>query len=425
MSNAIDLPTLGMATYSLGPGQTFEFNALTATTNYNVTVKKDAAGRASPFAECSLTLRTYLEGQPSDSVVQSAVAILSQPAGQLIYTGHGTGDLMINTLTGGWDVNWGPWPTVATCAVNGGLTTEVNWTVTFSKPTAPNAITKLAIMEYCYTADVAIDGEGYSQRDCKGFLKIPMTRLAPTDRELPDSADLYREQIVPPIPVGFTRMNQHFGTDYSKGTLNFSFSDLQMNPNYPAQGVLTCRASHSWQSEGRGTLLRWTSTLEAEYTVAPFVGANVVFGAFMDLLTQRIKLIESSPRGAGLVIAPGLPGAGTISKGNPATTTLVIPTRFNVSEPNIHGPGQQKVRCSASYYVSNLGLTAIINKGGLWVPVSSTDQAAGPPNTWQAWRTKTAIPLGPRGSASIIFTPGDDSLIDLNQAGLKPTVMGG
>jgi hypothetical protein len=422
MSNLTSLPTLGIASYSIGNGQTgngqtFVFGPDTCTTTYTIEVKKDAAGRTSPVAEYTLSLETHLTGNPSDKVVQNAVAILSQPAGILTYVGHGSGDLAINTAVGGWDTSWGPWPKVATCGLNAGQTTRLTWTVTFTKPTAASAVSTGQIMEYNYQADVSIE-DGFSTRTVKGFAKIPMTRVfGSLSRKLPDSADLYREQIVPPIPVGFTRMDQQFGIDYAKQTLTFSFVDHQMNPNFPAAGVFTCKASHTWNSEGKGELLRWNATLQGEYTVAPFVGADVVFKAFLDLLTKRQKMIAAARAGEGRLVR------GAISAGTPGTSTLVVPLRFSVSEPSIFSPELQKVHCSGSYFVANLGISAIINKGGLWQRV--TDPITGNPTTWAAWMTKAKIPLGPRGTANIVFTPNDDSLLDLNQAGLRPTVIGG
>jgi hypothetical protein len=330
----------------------------------------------------SITMRTIISGNgPTDAVVKDAIAKLTHPAGKLTYTGRGFGDFTVDNGGVLKDVMWGPIPQVVSLRPMGGKRAcELTWSVEFALPTCRAVRIDGKVMEYNYRLTFDVDRLGITKRTYSGYLKIPGYRSGPDDLRIRDSADSWRERIVPaPIP-GFRRIPGTFELDEAKTTLRFTITDEEMGANIPPPGVIQARASHSYASSTKVGMQSFSGTISADYTLSRSTDVIVAQNAFWALCRAR---------------------QAEILRGRDLRT--IIPLTFSSSEPDLYAAALA-VSFSLTYSIS-APLEVILQAGGLGRPI--------PGSNWRRWLMSMGDTLGPRGNAGVIFNPGHDKIIDL------------
>lgn len=385
-----DLPVLGVCKYGK-----HTFNETTDTTDIKVTPVYDASGRSVTHSVYSITLTELIADNAVNTPVnvQDAVAELQKPGQPFRYENRGIGNLRINTGARQNDVVWGP--KVGEMSLKpegGGRGVRLTWTVQVAIPTCDDSVFQFAVMEFVYKLAFRVAPNGDTTRVYSGHLKIPNRRKTVGGRDVLDSPDAYRSQVVPPLIPGFRRLDRSFEVSEDRTTLSFSVTDEQMPPNVPPPGVTLCSASHHFDSEG---MAKWVGTIEAEYELLRGQGPFAAVVPFLlGLVKDRLTAVGNVP------LNTGLPAPVGHLIGYP--TALV---KFHVGEPTIYGPGCQRVKLMLSYLVAGIGLEGIIAGGGLWRPV--------PGSNWQVWVGSVATALSSRGTAELTWTANEDKLVDL------------
>jgi hypothetical protein len=381
----MSLPGIGVAKYGA-----FTFPPdTTETVDFRIVPEYDPAGRATPYAVHTWTLRAVIATADQSFGTEDQVALarreLCKPAQRWEYRGRGLGDLRLNvTLAGPRDVQWGPKPRHLSIKPLGGKQAcEVTWTVEACFPTCGDARFRNAPMAYTFRLTYDVDRSGLTTRTYAGVLKIPQTRLAAASTGLLDSADNYRELVaIAPVP-GVRREHQSYELDESKCALTFSVTDAEMPGPPPPPGFVEVRASHAYAMAGPTKLTQWVGTLEATYEVArngKATAGDAVRHFYEYLWAARRDEMRSQFR----------------------KKPLVRIIAFTWAEPEIYG--RQYVKISMQYIVSAATLQDFLPRSRLWEPV---------PGDWRKWWVSVAGVLGPRGAAKLKFNAGDDALVDL------------
>lgn len=381
----MSLATVGTVSYN---GHVF--NEKTQTVSIDGRPQYDAAGRTIVYTVYTINVKTIIHTAGPDydtgPTLEDIRRKLLSPGGQLRYEDKGFGDFIINVSTVK-DVVWGPkpqllkWRTIGSSAA-----CEVEWSCEVAIPECTTATYQFALMEVNYRLNFAIDESGYTRRTYSGFLRVPQTRATQTTRTLAYTADQFREQIVPALPVGFRRTTRDFTIDESKCRLDFTIIDEQMPENIPPPGIVLVEADHSVENQRPiGTSL-WIGTLTATYEVARGVPRARAWEAFFALAKDRIL------------------GARTSSRDAQASTEDIIPLRLRLSEPEIYG---KKAAAFSFTYSFVSSLRTILAESGLWRQPPGSNYG-----TWAASMVKEGV-FNPRGSAQLRLNPGDDAIVDL------------
>lgn len=336
-------------------------------------------------------------------------AALMRPADQLILKNTSFGNYVINPIAGAQagamnDLIWGPKPDHFSWKPYYKYGAEIDWTVSFClDPCGGNV--KGDILEWNYGADWQIDQSGYTTRNLKGSVRIRQTRKSQTTRTLQDQADRLREQIKPPLAIGFRRTTHNFGLSEDKCTLNFTIVDVQMPPNVPPEGVVIVEASHSVESSFKD-MGRVFSTIHATYEITSDRKRAEASAHFDALVKDRTKVAAEKKR-------------------------TIIPIKYHMSEPEIYG--RKCAEFSVTFYVvmPDEDIKAKVNGkdveiwppknivaySGLWRPVPGSD--------WKKWSksmTNSNVML-PRGTAGMAFDSHEDAIVDIcvdTEKKLKP-----
>lgn len=342
---------------------------------------EDAARRTVVETQLTLKVRAkVLEGDDQDTEMDAIRAALERPGGQLLYAGAGFGTLEINMPGGKKDLNWGPKPRILEWRPIGrDRAAEITWAVEVSLIGCRDSTFQGNVMEANYSLSIRTDHAGYATRTHTGMIRIPMTRIAANNPNIPDSADNYFEQWCPGAFPGFERTIDR-RVDESKTRLTFTVVDTQLKGNPLPPGIAKARATYSTKTVTRGLFTRYAFTIDAEYEVSPPLPRSIAFDAFMTLVNNRLR----DERNAG--------------------ATGWIPLDFSISE-DVYGPS---IRFTAS-----IEATKIIGKGRNWIPLLSFFRPD-PLGDWGAWHgslvnsarhARGLSKLGDDGSSDIIVDP--------------------
>lgn len=374
------LPSTGTCTYN---GFTFSNNVVT--TDLSITPVYDTAGRTVVYSIFALTLEDKYtnSGASIETLMETVRSQLLSPAGELVYANKGLGDLTINSGTKK-DVLWGPKPkSFRWKPLGDNKAAKIIWSVDVAIPACTNAVYTGALMEVNYKARFAIDRSGYTTRTYSGYLRIPQTRSSQSSRTLQDSADAYRDRIVPAIVDNFRR-TQEYTLDESKCRLDFSITDEELPPNPLPEGVIDCQASHTVSTSG-ASLVKWRGTLRAQYEMRKDLPRTDAVKHFLALCKQRLALTKQFATGD-------------------QNSQLVIPTGLTFTEPEIYGRNAALLELGYTYATS---IGNCIKASALWTPVNGT---------FSQWRQSMGNVMNERGLAQLKFSPSEDAIIDLCQS---------
>lgn len=381
-------------------GYSFPAKESIETTAYKVTAHYDTARRTVIYSTFDVTIRWRIaDAEVTSPEVQDMVARLQRPAGVLEYTGRGYGVAEQVNRGRVRDVDWGPRPgTVELQPVGAGRGVDATWSVQFSIPTCDDALFKNAVREFCFSIEYDKSRAGLTVRTYKAHASVAVTRRTVDARDIPDTADRLLEQITPPPLLGYQRETQNHSLSEDKSTIFLTVVDSELPAFAPPPGCVSAKVEHTYGTQP-GNFTKWVSTLTGTYEVAKSAttGADTARTIEDFLARAESRLAEVATMVVGRGVPAVVPGAGA-----PVTRRGIIPVGFTVSEPDVYGPRQ--IRISMSYFIAGIGLSEILGKGGLWLPWGTQ---------YNVWQQRTPTIHAPRGVAGLVFSAGDDRIVDL------------
>ncbi len=367
--------------------ESFSYNGVTFASLYRTSISsrpiQDEAQRTTVYVEHVLTVEGFLAGG-TDTTLAAMRKLLTQPAGSLVYTAKGFGDLTINTPGAPkLDAKWGPVPELLEWVGLGGdgQAARVTWKCTIRIPECDFARYNFAVLALNWTVDHDIDQDGYTTESVRGYLEIPITRRTQQDRTVPDSVDRYRELLETDVKQGFQRSRQSFKVSADRRRLDFSWVDTELSLPYPNQ-VTVADANHTVRTgtgQGQG-LVNWSITFDARITMARGARRDLSLITFLNIVSSRMRALL------------GLGGAQPIPRDFEIRDSIFgRETTFRyVFELVHHGP-----------------VKSFVNLSGLWDPIAGTSY-----DGWQASLTALRTNSS-RGWAGLKVLPSDDVIVDL------------
>jgi hypothetical protein len=409
-----------------------DFGPSAKTLGLNVRAIYDKAKRTIIAHEYTIRVEFTVKVDPAGTIdaTLNALRFTLMKVGQpLIYRARGMGDISINTLDANGnlvkDIMFGPMPVSFSPTIIGLNAATIVWEVQTTiapcadaQNSAGSFVNKL--MEYNFSCQFSVDDHGYTTRTIRGFLAIPMDRMAGT-RTLAETADDYLERIEPDCPFNFRATGRTWEVDETKSRLNFTFTHTQMPDYAPPPGVVDVQADHSTENENPFVFSKWHGTISASYSFAPGADRSVAYQYFADLVLSRINQIkESIEQGSGTSTirtdGGNNSGSGTGGAGNPTdpgtsakNKPYVMPVRIRLSEPEIYG--RKGAAFSLTYFVFTN--TANVFKASLWTPVPHSDY-----DQWKDSLSGSVFAI--RGQAGLTFPSSSDTILDLCAGGGTP-----
>lgn len=376
------LPTIGTITYN-----NFTFNS---TTRSRITARPiyDKAERTIVAVVWTFNLTTYVSesspGAGCDDVVADLRQRLMSPGRSFIYSGKGFGPNFAVNQGAVKDVLWGPKPVMLDLEPIGSKSIyRVTWACEVAIPECTTAQYSKAPMAFNYETSFAIDADGYTIRQISGYVEIPMTRSFDGARNVPDSADKYREQIKWPIPEGFRRTQQTFSVSADKRRMDFVIVDEE-NPTDGMPEGCTMASGMQTASSAQAGLRNWTGRLSASYIVAKGRSRQLAYEAFFALVQDRLEATRRA------------------TNKSTETKDSVIPYALEITQ----GLYLDSRRLSFSLaYAFVLPLKEIMEGTGIWREVPKTDATK--------WAASIEKVTGLRGYAGLKDDPSQDMIIDL------------
>lgn len=296
------LPAHGTVSYN-----GYTFGPETLTTDVSIKPVDDAAGRTSVSNHYSITIESWIiaaSGSDNDSTLENIKRRLTAYGGEFRYQTKGLGDLTVNVAGGRKDVKWGPKPKLLRWQPKGrNLAAKIVWQVEFQTLDCTSARFDFDVMEFAFKVDIEQSRDRLTKRTYTGHLTIPQTRRSATDKRLTDTADLYYDKIVPPIPLGFRRENERRSVSEDKCRLDFSFVDAQMKAPLPP-GIMDMDIRIMRMNSKPNTLSMTMNTITARYEVALHWPLFIAQKYFADLYRDRMvdAVVDSRPLGGGGII---------------------------------------------------------------------------------------------------------------------------
>jgi hypothetical protein len=400
----------------------------------------DEAERATAAVEHNLEIVGYVSATPglaadlnrrgiatTDNAMANIRKALTQPGQALRFHDKGFGPLNINTGVV-LDARFGPHPRLLDWVpVGNDQTALVSWKCQVVIPECDTARYRYAVMAINWDVTYDINNKGEVEITYSGYLEIPMTRSLGGGRQFQDTADNYRGEIEPELPLGFTR-TQSFRISKDKRRLDFTIKDRQMAAPLPF-GVAEGNMEHRFEAPMPFVL--WRATLSGDLTL--LAGEHPPEGVrrFFAILAYRIGLIRSgsitgvsmadlrSPTMRAVTMSRPPPGAPPDPSGDPRRRGLVLISNISVTESLY----TRRTSFSCSYQVIGVPLRYIFSESGLWdLPVDRRFVTSSENQNYENWRAQAFgdgrrrfdwAPLRVYGKAKAKNSPGDDVIIDL------------
>lgn len=396
------LATVGTLSYN---GYTFDG---ASSVKVDVRHVKDDAERTVIYNEHTIEVRAFVSGSTGSTATDISLENIRYRLGhqgqQLTFTNRGFGrDLIVNRPSGIGirDVKWGPCPEILHWEpVGAGNACEIVWKVRVCVPVCGGGAfdRTSGIMAHNYGITITIDERGLSTRTISGYIEIAQTRASIAGinaKNVPDSADNYRDFIQPDKPLGFQRVAQTWETSPDKSRATYTITDKQIPSKTPwPVGVTNIRLSHrsAWTRQRRQTnQLRQTITMDVELALgAPQALGFVQFGNFIKARTDIASRNGFTPLLDELIVEEDVFG---LSQSFAASYRLLTDIG-NVINQGSANPANQTI--SSNFF--NPALT------GMWTPVN---------NDWRLWRNSISNVESNRGLAGLLVLPQNDVIIDL------------
>lgn len=375
---------------------TLTYNTVSFTSLYSTKISArpvlDEAQRTTTHIEHRLEVVGYIHasGAVTDTTWASLRKLLTACGGALTYQNKGYGDLVVNGTSSVKDAAWGPIPEILDFTPLGGdaLATRIHWAVTTRIPECDSASYTKEWMEWNWESVHDIDGDGYTTLRINGHLIIPMTRTAQDNRVPPDIVDRCREQILPPVALGFQRRDQSWRMSADKRRLDFSWVDQEIPAAMP-DDVTRIDARHSMRATLKdGGFKKWIFGLDATITLARGIPRDRALKAFLGIIESRTKDLRKKKDVKG--------------------TSLFIPLDLSFEEDVF---GRTSRFNFSALVISRTSIGLLLKQSKLWYPVDGTD--------WGKWRTslEKANATTARGYANLKVPASADLIVDLCRTG--------
>lgn len=353
----------------------------------------DDARRTMKYIEFTIDVRGYVTNTPGSTTDNSLLAMrnkLTAVGKTLKITGKGYGDLIVNNPGSAVrDANWGPIPQVLTWIPLGDVQScLVEWQVVTCVPHCTDTTPRytFGLMAFGFTVDYQEDSDGYTTVKTAGYLEIPMTRNANKSNTAPDTADAYRDRVIPAPIIGFQRV-MDFQTSKNHSRLDFTITDVELPVALP-DFATRCEIDHT--VKGISGQPMWDCTLSGTIRMANGRPRSSAFDTFKRIYIDRLA---QPPAG------PNIFAAGLGARRRP----FIIIQGFQFTE-QVFG---KDARFSVNYKIINSLLTDVIQTAGLWRPLFAPTHGR-----WLASMNVAKV-LGSRSVAGLGLKASDDILIDL------------
>jgi hypothetical protein len=381
--------------HHLPAGGTLSYNGVTFSSLFRTSLRGvpelDEARRVTKWVKWALEVDGYVvaaSGESStDDDVQELERLLTQPGGELRYTGRGLSDLVVN-VGRVKDANWGPIPTLLGLdPLGGGRGAAVSWRVETCVPMCDSA-RYAGVAALNYEVGIEIDHDAYTTRTISGHLEIAQTRPQGGGRRLAETADNYRH-LVRPEPLEGFRRKQSFKLSKNKNRLDFTITDEQIPVPFVA-GASSLDVDYEVSNDRPRIFINWVVRITGSVTLP--AGRNKAAAAEVIALVVGSRLAALQGRGqAGRLQAV----AGGKRQRAYLLSTSISEQMFGRS-----------TRFSFTYILYRSSLAGILEDSGLWQPVEGTSFAV--------WK-KSLLPtvFHERGAARLTVPASDDALVDL------------
>jgi hypothetical protein len=377
----------------------------------NTEFVRDGAERTVVYARHTIEVHAFVsDGSSTDSQLQNIRARLSHQGQALQFIDKGFGDdLRVNVPGGIRDVKWGPKPEILHWQPLGSAgACEVVWRVSTCVPDCGNGASDRTsgVMAHNYGITFAIDVRGLTTRTITGYIEIAQTRAGIggiNSKNVPDSADQYRNYIQPDLPDGFQR-EQEWTISDDKSRVNFTIVDRQLPTNNPYPVLVTnIRANHRthWGRGRDAMALRQSIDMDVELAKgAPRVLGYRLFG---ELVKQRV---DYAARQGNIAILDSVDANESIfglDHSFSCTYRLITPlvNTLNSSPGDLLSGSAQNANVPATIFD--------FSRTGMWQQVGTN---------WSQWRSSISHVFSNRGIAGLQAPAQNDVIIDLCDAGV-------
>jgi len=378
-----------------------ELTENTVTDRISIRPKKDSSNRVTIYNEYQFHFTTYFGDNQTDAQIQSIRERLTEPGKPFQFNGRGFGVFSINqSRYGAQDVVWGPETQEVSFDLFGpGVTRRMEWTFVARVSDCKGArfVGSGRVIEYNTEITHQPTKEGLT-RTITGHLVIPNNRGGLGNRQALDSADQWRDRVLPPMLPGFDREYDNFTLSEDRSRLDWTVRDIEFGLNVPPKFVIRPpKVRHSVSpAPGAKGLAAWVGTLSAEY-----------------------KLAKTAPdkywpvkHFFGVVVADRVGAASDTMLNDPdfdAKAAAIVPVRIGIEEPDIYG---EVPTYNLSFsWVFATRFQKLLSRSPMWRPVPN---AGG----WVEWvESLSGTVLDPYGTAQVRFRAADDRMTDLCDGG--------
>jgi hypothetical protein len=259
----------------------------------------DDADRTVVYHNIKLNAKTIVtpDGNDSDTnrSMQKVRELLTQAGARLKIDNRGFGTKLDINGSGVKDVAFGPKPRMLSWVpVGNDQAAEVEWECETRIPFCQSGSSPryTGFSTFNYTIDYSISDKGFTTRTIAGYIEIAMTR---NGRNLPDTADRYREKLRVLKPRNFKR-SQDFSLSADKRRLNFTFVDTEIESQRPyPPGVVEISGRHRVRWD-RSRIKRIGNTFSLDVEVAHDKPKLLAWEIFNAMLTRRLDKVRESNR---------------------------------------------------------------------------------------------------------------------------------
>jgi len=312
------------------------------------------------------------DGLTNIDAMDAVRKILTTRGLPLIFRDKGFGLFEINTLEN-LDVLNGPNPEVLLWEpIGDNFAVRVVWSVEVTIAECDNQNVNRAgrITESNYSMSWELDIAGLTTRTIQGHLEIV---LSISGRTVFNNADLKRELINFPIPLGFGRVSQTYQLNARRDRLDFSIIDREYaadDKNPLHKGIVEMNVQQTTSSVGSVMSTQWMTTISGRILVAKGQPKFLAWIAFLHVVNSRIQRAKQE---SGVHIkpdSPGISGKEEDTKTPNKKKDIVLPRRLSITE-DIYGRG---MNFSFSWIMYST-LNTFLNAAGFWQPIPGATAA--------------------------------------------------
>lgn len=388
---------------------------------FKILPQKDTSGRTTVGNLYECTVRAIVTDDLSTGNTQTADpaativsankirTLLTKAGGELTIANAGV-DLTLNNQTAPIDLNWGPiTKQIDIRNIGGNIAYELVWVFEFmiAECWTGSAITYPGVIggtltetfkEMSYTVAYSIDRYGLTVRTIEGQYAILLHRSSVTSggsgNEIPITADQYREQINPVVPLGFERTSSNFQLNEAKDRCRFQITDTQLPYQYaPPPGIMGLEIKHEVSTGGEliGGSPLLQNTISGGFEVAFNYPMAAAWNNILLIVSDRVEKARQS-----------LPAD--------QRAKAIILKALRVTE-TIAGP--RRVEFQWDYTISIAGNAAlnVPGKAGLF---TLPGQAA--TFSWQSYRDSMEDYWSQRGLAGLEYQADQERIVSLCDA---------